>query len=107
MPKPKFDLDRIDADLDEVRAEVDHGEAFYNPPALTALRAADELRDELVSVRADLDEYEVLLDRLSGLLTGVANALKGDPPPLVMHDWSDLPAVAKKAATAAAEGSQE
>jgi ElaB/YqjD/DUF883 family membrane-anchored ribosome-binding protein len=103
----KFDLERIDTVLDEVRAYVDHGEAVHNQWALWALRAADELRAELVSVMADLDESEALRDRMAGLLTGVANALKGDPPPLVMHDWSDLPTVAKKAVTAAVERSQE
>lgn len=106
MPE-QFQLSRIDTDLDEVRANVAHGEATYNPWALQALRAAEELRAELITVMSYLDESEELRDRLGELLTGVANALKGDPPPLTMHDWSDLPAVAKKAAAAAAEKPQE
>lgn len=44
--------------------------------------------------RDEVDEYAQLTDRLSFLLTGTANALKGDPGPLTLHDWSDLPAVA-------------
>lgn len=69
---------------------------------------ADELRSEVVALvesverltaeRDDLkdesDEYDRLLSNLGELLTGVADALKGEPPALVMHDWSDLPAVA-------------
>lgn len=40
------------------------------------------------------EEYHQLVTRLGNLLTGVANALKGDPDELAWHDWSDLPAVA-------------
>ena len=44
-----------------------------------------------------LDELHRLNDRLAALLTGVANALKGDPTgTLMLHNWSDLPAVAAK-----------
>lgn len=51
---------------------------------------------EVERLRASEDEYVVLCDRLSELLTQTAEALKGPPPPLAMHDWSDLPAVAAK-----------
>jgi hypothetical protein len=34
---------------------------------------------------------------MADLLTRTANALKGEPGPLMMHDWSDLPEVAAKA----------
>lgn len=37
------------------------------------------------------------LDRMADLLTRTANVLKGEPGPLMMHDWSDLPEVAAKA----------
>ncbi len=37
-----------------------------------------------------------LLDRLADLLTRTANALKGEPAPLTLHDWSDLPEVAAR-----------
>jgi len=33
----------------------------------------------------------VLRNRMAGLLTRTANALKGEPEPLHLHDWSDLP----------------
>jgi hypothetical protein len=55
------------------------------------LKAARDERDRL---RADVEEYDQLLTRLRDLLTGTANALKGEPGPLVLHDWSDLPKVA-------------
>jgi hypothetical protein len=37
------------------------------------------------------DEDEMLRNRMAGLLTRTANALKGEPEPLHLHDWSDLP----------------
>ncbi len=43
-------------------------------------------------------EYEQLTGRMSMLLTATANALKGEPAELHLHDWSDLPAVAKRLA---------
>jgi HAMP domain-containing protein len=51
----------------------------------------DELRDDL---REETEEYDLLTTRQAKLLTDTANALKGDPPPLVIHDWATLPAVA-------------
>lgn len=42
------------------------------------------------------DEVHGTLGRVSELLTKTANALKGEPEPLHMHDWSDLPKVALK-----------
>lgn len=52
------------------------------------------MTDALDALRAELAESEALRERLAALLTGVAAGLKGDPPPLTMHDWSDLPALA-------------
>ena len=43
----------------------------------------------------DVDESDaVTRERMSALLTGTANVLKGEPGPLAMHGWDDLPAVA-------------
>lgn len=53
---------------------------------------------EVADLRADLDESDRLRERLAGILAGVANALKGPPKPMRMHDWSDLPAVAASVA---------
>lgn len=49
--------------------------------------------EELQTENADL---HALTDRLSHLLTGVANALKGPPGPLSSHSWHDLPEVAQE-----------
>lgn len=43
-----------------------------------------------------LEEHEadLIRGRMENLLHGVANALKGEPKPLHMHSWHDLPEVA-------------
>lgn len=59
MPISDLDLNQIDADLTEVRANVDHGEAEHNPWALQALRVADQLRAALGPAPADGDRITV------------------------------------------------
>lgn len=46
------------------------------------------------SLAAELEEESNLRECLGSLLEGTANALKGEPPELTRHDWSDLPKVA-------------
>lgn len=58
------------------------------------MRAGTTIEHQLEALRADLEEEEALRNRLSDLLTRTAAALKGPPPPDVLHDWSDLPSVA-------------
>lgn len=58
------------------------------------MKAAADLIDEQA---AEIDESTQLIDRLSALLTGTANALKGSPDALTLHDWSDLPEVSAQA----------
>lgn len=53
-----------------------------------------ELQATIERLRGELQESDQLRERMSRLLTETAAALKGEPPPLVLHDWSDLPAVA-------------
>jgi len=43
---------------------------------------------------ADRDDADAVAARLAALLTGVADALKGPPGPLKLHDWSGLPDLA-------------
>jgi hypothetical protein len=45
-------------------------------------------------LREENNEYAQINGIMQKLLVGVANALKGEPQPLHMHDWSDLPKVA-------------
>lgn len=57
----------------------------------TDAQIAEELAEEL-------HDATDLIDRQAKLLTGVANALKGPPGELSMHDHSDLVEVAQRAA---------
>jgi hypothetical protein len=50
-------------------------------------------RDEAMR---DLGEVHALNERLAMLLTGVANALRGDPKPGTGHSWHDLPELAAR-----------
>jgi hypothetical protein len=60
------------------------------PPAAEQFTAA-ELREQL-------QEADQVLSRMSALLTQIAAALKGEPPELATHDWSDLPELARRCA---------
>ena len=64
-------------------------------PAMHALQslldAASDAGEEIEELRHDLAENEALRERLSDLLTRTANALRGDPPPLTLWPWHDLP----------------
>ena len=62
---------------------------------ITDLREAFD-KEEAAAVESDraLAEETALRERLSSLLRRTADALKGPPEPLHLHDWSDLPEVA-------------
>ncbi len=62
-----------------------------------AVRLAELLQD----AQAQAEETDALNFRLQDLLVNVANALKGPPPDLGWHDWSDLPTVAANLASKA------
>lgn len=59
---------------------------------------ANRLEQDIDSRRADGHEQDMLIGRMSTLLSGVANALKGEPDELTLHDWSDLPRLARELA---------
>lgn len=62
-------------------------------------RQADEiarLRDESAKLRADQEECDALRRKLTDILTRTANALKGEPAPLTLHSWHDLPEWAQR-----------
>ena len=88
----------VDAAIAAAKDRYDHAEAQHDPDVLALIRAAEAMRAKLYDpesgTAAALAEEAALRERMSALLTGVARGLKGDPPPLVMHDWSDLPALA-------------
>ncbi|HEY3718306.1 MAG TPA: hypothetical protein VGL39_27605 [Jatrophihabitantaceae bacterium] len=78
-------VDMADCTLDDGHA----GDHRYVP--------AEALADEVKRLRSEVDETSQLCGTLAGLLTRTADALKGDPGPLTLHDWSDLPQVAEMA----------
>lgn len=55
-----------------------------------------EAQARVATLTDENDEYDQLLTRLRELLTGVANGLRGEPPELVLWDWSDLPERARE-----------
>ena len=75
-------------DAIEQCAYMDFSDSTFMSEEIDELRAALKERD------AEIDENEALRDRMSSLLTEMANALKGPPAALSLHDWSDLPKVA-------------
>lgn len=65
------------------------------------------LESERDAALRDLEEESALRERLAEILTRVALALKGPPPPLTLHDWSDLPALAVESLQAAYADEQQ
>jgi hypothetical protein len=53
-----------------------------------------EICDQSIQLKDDLHDERRLREKLADLLERTANALKGQPAPLHLHDWSDLPKVA-------------
>lgn len=82
-------LDRIikNAAYDGKAVKAEAWEAFQE------LRA---LRQEVERLRETNHETDWLNGRMAQLLTSTANALKGEPDELCLHDWSDLPVVAQR-----------
>ena len=92
------------AERDAALAEVErlqelaidqHGEP-YRDHFRNQMDAATELLAEVKRLHESEDEYAAINQRMSDLLTRTAIAIKGDPPPLTSHDWSDLPSVVKR-----------
>jgi hypothetical protein len=75
----------------EMQAEIDYlrlrGEKQLE--VITVLQATVERQ------RQDGHDSDRIIGRMSSLLTLTADALKGEPDELTMHDWSDLPYMAR------------
>lgn len=56
--------------------------------------------DEIDRLLLELHESDDLRERLTGILTATANALKGQPKPMQAHSWHDLSEVATRIITA-------
>lgn len=63
---------------------------------LDKLEIATISQQRLDALQREIDDDYELITRQGDLLTGVANALKGPPGPLMMHDHADLPKVAEQ-----------
>ena len=53
-------------------------------------QVCDALRCEVLRHAAEVDRLDALLARQHAILTGVADALRGDPGPLASHSHHDL-----------------
>jgi hypothetical protein len=56
------------------------------------------LEKHIQGMEEELEDSDKTRDMMRSILVATAAALKGEPPPLTLHDWSDLPALAKQAA---------
>lgn len=80
----------LPCEVTRLRREYAEAQRQFQP----LLRQVEVLRDERDEAERERREEVALRERLYQLLDGVARALKGEPPPLVRHDFSDLPEVA-------------
>jgi len=77
--------------------DCQHSTAEQSDGCSACLRMESER--QLIAITAERDEETALRERLSKLLEGVANALKGPPDELTMHSWHDLPELMLKVTT--------
>ena len=72
------------------RTDDRYGMPYPDPREIgEAIDAAVEMIDAAAEDRA-------LCDKLADILTRTANVLKGEPKPLHLHSWHDLPEVARR-----------
>ncbi len=90
----KKERDQLTVDITGYRQGVDAVMAKLKPNLSNDMPWEDEVIICHENVVQDAAEETALRERLSDLLTRTANALKGQPLPLVAHDWSDLPTIA-------------
>ena len=51
----------------------------------------DSLQAEVEALKTELTEANALHERLADILTRSANLIRGEPEPLSLHSWHDLP----------------
>lgn len=95
MTLPKEIMDRLDA-----LCRSNAGWFYDNLRAAITTHIA-KMEGDRNEIAIERDESDGVREKLAALLTGVANALRGDPPELVVWDWSDLPKRAKDLRAAA------
>ena len=72
-----------------------------NPAAPPAQAVQPEPSKELESLRVEVEELDALRDKLAGILSRTAIALRGPEPALTRWSWHDLPELAAAAVAAA------
>lgn len=96
-----------DSTMDAIRAEYPvlddmvknagyDGKASMRAEVWRAFKELRALRQEVERLRETNHETDWLNGRMAQLLTSTANALKGEPDELCLHDWSDLPVVTQR-----------
>lgn len=93
MTTPQF-RDEYDVGFDAGRksvhdACVDAWKADYYKAAFAAGAASRDA--EVEALKRELREGDDLRERLSDILTRSVNAIRGEPEPLSLHSWHDLP----------------
>ncbi len=61
---------------------------------IVAARSAADLTDECIRYQQRIADLTDSQERLWGILGRTCDALKGQPPPLMLYSWHDLPEVA-------------
>lgn len=51
----------------------------------------------IAELEAEVEEDHSLRESMADKLTRIANIVKGQPPPLTLHSWHDLPEVVERA----------
>lgn len=73
--------------------ETDRGLTFgyHDNGPFVAWDAVKDQAARVAELEAEADDSDKLRNRMAQLLTGVANALRGQPPNLTTWSWHDLP----------------
>ncbi|MCC6972114.1 MAG: hypothetical protein IT434_18020, partial [Phycisphaerales bacterium] len=97
------------ADGDQLRAHADALEEnarlraelgkFSDRNGYALRQRAESAEAELAKLRTAANDDDALRERMANILTRTAAALKGEPGPLTLHDWSGLPEIAERAAS--------
>lgn len=62
-----------------------------------AFRAMTEVTIAIDKLAEEIEDMRALCDKLSDILTRTVNVLRGEPPPLTLWSWHDLPELASAA----------
>lgn len=104
QPDQTYRIQHLERERDQALAyarKLEQGLASFQHGQRIAADNCVRLEHKLAESDTALDGAVHIVDDLSKLLHGVANALKGPPGDLSAHSWHDLPELAALAAHAA------